>query len=424
MSELNILPLKVLSVETLYKRYKRLAQSLPRCMRWFALVFAPAGISFIVFSAGLLNMAGALVVTAGIDHVTATREGVSYVTWLLILAFLVESLSCWVKDRYEMLLTVVVRQLTYRRFRQLFQTSASTAEAREHVLTYPGQISQFAYIVDFAVSTVQIIIFVIASLVLYGANGVIATLLIVALVIVSLRLINLIGRLWEQYVGFEGERRRWIQKVADSLPRGRYIPSWGAALDKSSSIRSSEEKLLHARVRLQVLNGFLEKGALTTMLALVAIVAAWLWPNAGFGLGIILAARYLYAAVQNNVINYRVIRLALPMMRELDKLEKSSQNTVKDQTALEALSTCEVIPADSKRANKLREYVSVTGSAFVPRNPELSQAILSAWHTGASPRQVSLFAELAEAMGLNQEVVSRLWRDVKPFRQGKDTGLR
>ena len=416
MSELNILPLKALSIETLYKRYKRLTQSLPRCMRWFALVFAPAGISLIVFSAGLLNMAGALVVTAGIDHVTATREGVSYVTWLLILAFLVESLSCWVKDRYEMLLTVVVRQLTYRRFRQLFQTSASTAEACEHVLTYPGQISQFAYVVDFAVSTIQIIIFVIASFVLYGANGVIATLLIVALVIVSLRLINLIGRLWEQYVGFEGERRRWIQKVADSLPRGRYIPSWGAALDKISSIRSSEEKLLHARVRLQVLNGFLEKGALTTMLALVAIVAAWLWPNAGFGLGIILAARYLYAAVQNNVVNYRVIRLALPMMRELDKLEKSSQ---KDQTALEALGACEVIPADSKRANKLREYVSVTGSAFVPRNPELSQAILSAWHTGASPRQVSLFAELAEAMGLNQEVVSRLWRDVKTLSSGE-----
>lgn len=416
MSELNILPLKALSIETLYKRYKRLTQSLPRCMRWFALVFAPAGISLIVFSAGLLNMAGALVVTAGIDHVTATREGVSYVTWLLILAFLVESLSCWVKDRYEMLLTVVVRQLTYRRFRQLFQTSASTAEACEYVLTYPGQISQFAYVVDFAVSTIQIIIFVIASFVLYGANGVIATLLIVALVIVSLRLINLIGRLWEQYVGFEGERRRWIQKVADSLPRGRYIPSWGAALDKISSIRSSEEKLLHARVRLQVLNGFLEKGALTTMLALVAIVAAWLWPNAGFGLGIILAARYLYAAVQNNVVNYRVIRLALPMMRELDKLEKSSQ---KDQTSLEALGACEVIPADSKRANKLREYVSVTGSAFVPRNPELSQAILSAWHTGASPRQVSLFAELAEAMGLNQEVVSRLWRDVKTLSSGE-----
>lgn len=416
VSELNILPLKALSIETLYKRYKRLAQSLPRRMRWFALVFAPAGISLIVFSAGLLNMAGALVVTAGIDHVTATREGVSYVTWLLILAFLIESLSCWVKDRYEMLLTLVVRQLTYRRFRQLFQTSASTAEAREHVLTYPGQISQFAYVVDFAVSTVQIIIFVIASFVLYGANGVIATLLIVALVIVSLRLINLIGRLWEQYVGFEGERRRWIQKVADSLPRGRYIPSWGAALDKISSIRSSEEKLLHARVRLQVLNGFLEKGALTTMLALVAIAAAWLWPNAGFGLGIILAARYLYAAVQNNVVNYRVIRLALPMMRELDKLEKSSQ---KDQTALEALGACEVIPADSKRANKLREYVSVTGSAFVPSNPELSQAILSAWHTGASPRQVSLFAELAEAMGLNQEVVSRLWRDVKTLSSGE-----
>ena len=136
---------------------------------------------------------------------TATREGVSYVTWLLILAFLVESLSCWVKDRYEMLLTVVVRQLTYRRFRQLFQTSASTAEAREHVLTYPGQISQFAFVVDFAVSTVQIIAFLAASLALYGASGAIAALLITGLVFVSVRLINLVGRLWEQYVALEGE---------------------------------------------------------------------------------------------------------------------------------------------------------------------------------------------------------------------------
>ena len=59
------------------------------------------------------------------------------------------------------------------------------------------------------------------------------------------------------------------------------------------------------------------KGALTTMLAFGGNSGCLALADAGFGLGIILAARYLYAAVQNNVINYRVIRLALPMMREL-----------------------------------------------------------------------------------------------------------
>ena len=67
------------------------------------------------------------------------------------------------------------------------------------------------------------------------------------------------------------------------------------------------------------------------MLAVVAVLGAWLWPSAHFGIGIILAARYLYAAVQNNIVNYRVIRLAVPMMRELDKLESSPDCTVKQQ---------------------------------------------------------------------------------------------
>ena len=75
----------------------------------------------------------------------------------------------------------------------------------------------------------------------------------------------------------------------------------------------------------------LNGGALTAVLAVVAVLGAWLWPSAHFGIGIILAARYLYAAVQNNIVNYRVIRLAVPMMRELDKLESSPNCTVKQQ---------------------------------------------------------------------------------------------
>ena len=196
-------------------------------------------------------------ITAGIGQVTSGERTPGSAIWLLIFAFLAESLGYWVKERQELILTIAVRQLTYRRFRDIFSRSSHPPEAHGHVLTYPGQISQFAFVVDFAVSTVQIIAFLAASLALYGASGAIAALLITGLVFVSVRLINLVGRLWEQYVALEGERRQWIQRVANALPRGQSIPSWGTALDKVASIRNTEEQLLHRRVPLQILNGFL-----------------------------------------------------------------------------------------------------------------------------------------------------------------------
>ena len=414
------LHLRDMPIEHLYARYQRIARNLPRRIRWLALVFAPTSTSFTVFTAGLLNVAGALMITAGIGQVTSGERTPGSAIWLLIFAFLAESLGYWVKERQELILTIAVRQLTYRRFRDIFSRSSHPPEAHGHVLTYPGQISQFAFVVDFAVSTVQIIAFLAASLALYGASGAIAALLITGLVFVSVRLINLVGRLWEQYVALEGERRQWIQRVANAMPRGQSIPSWGTALDKVASIRNTEEQLLRRRVPLQVLNGFLERGALTAVLAVVAVLGAWLWPSAHFGVGIILAARYLYAAVQNNIVNYRVIRLAVPMMRELDKLESSPNCTVKQQDWVgQPSNSREVLAATSERAEALRTSVTTPDSAFVPRNPEVSHSVLSAWRASASPHQVSRFTSLALGMGLTEDVIGRFWQDATTLSSGE-----
>ena len=186
------LHLRDMPIEHLYARYQRIARNLPRRIRWLALIFAPTSTSFTVFTAGLLNVAGALMITAGIGRVTSGERTPGSAIWLLIFAFLAESLGYWVKERQELILTIAVRQLTYRRFRDIFGRS-HPPEAHGHVLTYPGQISQFAFVVDFAVSTVQIIAFLAASLALYGASGAIAALLITGLVFVSVRLINLVG---------------------------------------------------------------------------------------------------------------------------------------------------------------------------------------------------------------------------------------
>ena len=93
---------------------------------------------------------------------------------------------------------------------------------------------------------------------IYGASGAIAALLITGLVFVSVRLINLVGRLWEQYVALEGGvgsgSSVWQTRCleAKASPAG-YRPEQGRC------IRNTEEQLLRRRVPLQVLNGFLER---------------------------------------------------------------------------------------------------------------------------------------------------------------------
>ncbi|WP_167142097.1 hypothetical protein [Canibacter zhoujuaniae] len=405
---------------SMFERYQRLVKTLPKRLRWFAFVFAPARTSFIVFAAGLLSVAGSLAITMSIGRVSSDSVTPVSVIWLLVLGFLAESFGDWVKERQESLLTLAVRQLTYRRFSEIFKRSNPPKQAHEHVLTYPAQISQFAYVVDFTVSTVQIVAFLAISLALYGAGGAVAALLIAGLVFISVKLVKLVGNLWEQYVSLEGERRRWIQRLVDSLPRGRAIPSWTGALGKVLSIRKSEEQLLKKRVRLQVLNGFLEQGALTTVLALVAILGAWLFPAASFGIGIILAARYLYAAVQNNIVNYRVIRLAKPMMHELDRLEKTLETTADSQNLVSPPSKgVEVLDSASDRADALRKSATGSDAAFVPSNPEMPQTVLLAWQNSASNEEISRFTNFALDMGVKKDAIERFWVDAKTLSSGE-----
>ena len=129
------LHLRDMPIEHLYVRYQRIARNLPRRIRWLALVFAPTSTSFTVFTAGLLNVAGALMITAGIGQVTSDERTPGSAIWLLIFAFLAESLGYWVKERQELILTIAVRQLTYRRFRDIFSRSSHPPEAHGQVLT-------------------------------------------------------------------------------------------------------------------------------------------------------------------------------------------------------------------------------------------------------------------------------------------------
>lgn len=406
-------------MDSIHDRYRRLSRCLPTRLRWLAYVMAPAHLSITTGIAGLLSLTGAVSITIAVGNITP--DGASHnVAVVLVLALVAHSLGHLVKERQETLLTVVVRQITYRRFRDIFAASAPTPEARGHVLTYPGQISQFAFSVDFLLSLIQIVTFLIVSLAIYGANAAIAALAITMLAYTSIRLVHHIGRLWEQYIGLEGKRRQLLQQVCDSLPRGQYSPSWADTINAVHAIRGNEEQLLRRRVLLQTVNGFLERGALTTMLAVAAVLAVLNWPTSSFGIGIILSARYLYSAVQNNIVNYRVIRLAVPMMRELDRLESASRPCGdSEQPPSPCRDAVEIVTSRQACVDTITEVASQPTAGYVPQNPELSAAMLSAWRDHARPGQLLKFTRYAGNMGLNDAVIERLWRDPTTLSSGE-----
>ena len=388
-------------IDHLFHRYRVLSARLPRRLRWLALVLAPWGTSLLVVLGGLVSLAGATTITVGVSAVA--RGGITgTLALVVVLALLVESSGYILKERQEMWLTILVRQLTYRRFQRL--------PAGAEVLTFPAQISQFAYVVDFALSVLTTVVFVGVALYLYGLSGMGAALVISGLAWVSVRLVRAIGRLWEGYVAFEGERRRWIHRAADALPRGVWLVNWHQCLGSIHRVRGSEEDLLRRRVRLQVVNGFVDQAGLTAALSVVAIVGGVLWPGSVFGVGLVLAGRYLAGAIQNNIANYRVIRLAVPMLRALDALEQDTPaQPVPAPTGLE------LVHSDAPRAEQVRTSPACFLSAMVT----ISHTALISWRETAGAERLWRAAHHCAAMGLSDAVQARFWQHPETLSTGE-----
>lgn len=401
-------------------RYDAIVARLPRSLRWFAMVLAPLWLAGAVFASGLVGVASSLIITVSISRVSSQGTPPT-VALVLGCSLVAASGAYWMKERYESLLTIAVRQLAYRRFRRLFMSGRDDEELRQNSLTHPAQISQFAYVVDFLVSSLQIGGILLVTLWLYGQSGAFAIALISGLVIISVILINKVGRLWESYIALEGERRRWVTMIAQSLPRGSFAPTWPKALAALTGVREREEVLLRRRVRLQVSSGFLDRGALTAVLAAVVLVTAVYWPESSIGVGLILAARYFYGGVKNNLVNYRVIRLSLPMLRALDRAEASTQPAAVSPVdqVVERQEKLTSVDRDSELAQQIVAGPWPDGTAFLPKNPALHSPVLESLRLGLSPAAHMRFQDIAGALGLSGEVIHRLWSNERSLSSGE-----
>lgn len=414
-----------IDLQTAWKRYQYVVKRLPPPFRHIALILAPRHLSVMVLLVGLVRVVASLSITACLIELSLTSELSRTVSFVLATSFTVQSLSFIIKERQESLLVAAVQQLTFLRFRALFARSMKPSEKqREWVLTFPDQIGQFAYVLDAIVGTFEILAFLVLVVWFYEFSGLLAIALIAAISMASVRLIHKIGRLWACYLDLEGERRAWIERIAVAMPRGRFMPTYRRAIDELRSVRERMEGVLRRRVGLQVMNGYVDRCALTSTLCVVLVVEARFWPQSAIGLGIIVAAQYLYSSVQNNLANYRVIRLALPMMQKLGALEDGAEDaqqrfawSASDEPRNDNF--VQILACTPDTATALRIAIAETGGAYVPQNPTLSQAVLSAWHRNAGQQQNAEFLRLAAEMGLSRDAVRRLWRDCTTLSSGE-----
>ena len=378
-----------------------------------------------VFITGLIQLAGMLLLiyTMGSLHSASTLlEG--FVAFKLALSFFLQALGFIAKDRCEMLLIALFRQLTFHRFVRLSVKNNDDETLQSSALTYPNQISQIAYGVDFVLSILQFIILFAICVVQYHENSIVAVLLLVLLCVGNLFLIRWIGVLWKNYVDLEGKRRNLLSKIIDKLPHASRVYRYNVGITAIEDARKAEERVLYKRIFPQLLSNIVEQGGLTLLLAGVVLVHVTIFPNALFNVGILFAIKYLYGAMQNNIVNYRVIRLALPMDKDLMQLEQNAMNN----TRANATNISDSVVFDNKFAllskeagSALNAYDSIVSSSkiLVPCNPIMSQGLIEAWSDIASDDTHRKYENFLRLFNVSREVADRFLHNPETLSVGE-----
>lgn len=107
-------------------------------------------------------------------------------------------------------------------------------------------------------------------------------------------------------------------------------------------------------------------------------------------------------------------------MRELDNLESVTEKNLRKCDTIKVPSiSFEIIDITSDRAEEVRASVSSPGVAYVPRDPHMVPSVLSAWQSTATPARMDRLASLALRLGLNGDVLRRLWKDASTMSSGE-----
>lgn len=330
----------------------------------------------------------------------------------LMAAVAASALCGWFKEREELRLVLGTRTLAYRSFFDEALRGRRPSRSSNLVgkfTTHPAQISQFSYVLDFGLSLALAVGVACYVAVVYQLVGWIALAGLALVTAVSVRLVHSIGRVYEKIIALESNRVERIRDISTSIRSlknakfDRFISGW------MQRARDRQEPVLHERARLQVLNGIVSTAAVPVVVGIAAIVAAVGIGGAAISLvPLLVASTLLYNALQEVVVNYRVIRLSIPMLREWDERRSGADEYVRHGDSLIRLPAVPGVTWISSSDDATLEMVSAVAMrsavegecGWIPADPHIPSVVAADWHSMLSERERDAFLDWTEALEL------------------------
>lgn len=296
---------------------------------WIQFVTVQPARAFATLALGLLAAVATVLVPGQFSVFTEALSGSGSLPvagfTLLVLVVCAGGLTIW-KETNELHLVQGVRFLAFRAYLEDgIRSSAVRDSTVGRFSTQPNQIGQTAYVVDLAVTLVQTAGLVTAAIVEFGVIGLIAAGGVFISAVLSVALVRKIGRVFNEFVNSESDRIEVVGAISSDAESLRAAHLTRSARTWLQQRRSRQEPIMRRRAFLQTLSGLLTNATVPFVVGtavLVAIVVSGPASAAGL-IPLLVAATLLFSSTSEVISNYRVVRLAVPMLQAWDARRKT-----------------------------------------------------------------------------------------------------
>lgn len=359
---------------------------------WLAFLTARPRLTATVAGSGLVAAAAVSATPYLFDRFSrALSAGEDAASWaaLLVGASVLSAVAGWTKEGAELRLVVAVRFLALRTFfeESLDDSSGRRAPSTGRFSTHPAQISQFAYVVDLAITLVRSVAIATFVVLTYGAVGWTALVGVCVATLMALRLVHLVGAVYHRYIESEAARVDHIRDLSNAAWKLRaaglseHVAGW------MQSRRDAQVPVLLRRANLQVVNGIVASAAVPVVVTTAALVFV-LRADGGAStlVPLLVAAGLLSSALQEAVTNYRVVRLTIPMLQAWDERRLAPRADVDldvlrgiDQTPGVTWLSVSDEAAEAAASDLVRAAGRIHGWGWLSSDPRVDGRVVQTW---------------------------------------------
>ncbi|AKK06654.1 hypothetical protein CMUST_11715 [Corynebacterium mustelae] len=361
-----------------YERFNSQVTSQSGWSAWLAFVAAFPAKAAAVFLWGLLSTGFYLVLPFNFEAFERSlTAGVhTHKTAAIFIACFIGALGfSWLKSYAELSLVQGVRFLAFRVFLDDGLRSNTSENTIGRLNTQPNQISQLAYVVDFVLSIIQSVGLAVVAIIAYKDTGLWAVIGIGIFTYFSFVMVRKIGVVFHRYIDSETARVELINAIATDAGRLRMAKLTDLVFGWLHQKRTHQEHIMKDRAKLQTINAVVLQSAVPVVVATAVLVALVTGKTSDSYLSLLMISTLLYSAMGEVVANYRVIRLAVPMLNEWDERRQASAKTTSgdSETPLPALETSCVIrgaeaPELLDAARNLADVVVIDNPDVIPES--------------------------------------------------------